>query len=132
MHIALLITMTENEEKHPGADLQAMLDTVDFKKVAEMSGIPAVGMVEQAKLMQLQLEYFMHLEEMLFEMQSMSHIARFGIEPPGNMKNTEKDRSYKTVYKMYFPNGREYYKKAIRELEQSINTPQPRTENVKP
>ena len=123
MHIALLITMTENEEKHPGADLQAMLDTVDFKKVAEMSGIPAVGMVEQAKLMQLQLEYFMHLEEMLFEMQSIFHLSRFGMKG---------DKGYETVYKMYFPRGREYYKKAIRELENSINTPQPVTENAKP
>jgi hypothetical protein len=118
MHIPKLITMSENDEKSV-ADIQAMLDTVDFKKVSEMAGIPAVGMVEQAKLMQLQLEYFMHLEEMIFEMVSMMHITRFGAER--GHTDPAKDKSYETVYKMYFPRGRQYYKEAIAKLEMRMN-----------
>lgn len=102
--------MGENDEKTK-VDLQNVIDAVDFNKVAEITGVEQLKMVEGAKLMQLQLEYLMHLFECMFEMQSVFHLNRFG---------NKGDNGYETIYRRYFPMGRSHYAAQIKALEKNI------------
>lgn len=87
-------------------DKAELLNMVDFKKAAEMTGIKELELADTGKFFMAQMDYLQRLFESIFDMQSAFYIRMFGYahdKPKPNFPN------YAQLYQKHFPKGRQYY-----------------------
>lgn len=87
-------------------DKAELLNMLDFKKAADMTGIKELELGDTGKFFMAQMDYLQRLFESIFDMQSAFYIRMFGYAADKPKPNFPR---YAELYQKHFPKGRQYY-----------------------